>query len=564
MPDTVRTHSEILALLTADVDDSASPLIRQQDLRDAYVTIVFHLDALEDAIAALAGGGGADATPNAFSFTDVSGATVSTVHQHAPIVVAGINVPITALGTGGLTFSVNGGAFVTDATVVVGDSIVAWMTASANPGLTVSGALSLGTISDSWSITTVAETGVPAYFAVFAEHDGLTDWSQRDSALAGVADGKALTISLFGMFDDTSENQRIITSGNDRMLAQVRASDGFFELFLKNSGGTNVLAMSITGDIIDGVKHHILLSFDLANVSNRWARLDSVAASVTWTTYTDAAPGLIAETAWAVGADVGGGENVSGALGNLLIWQQFLPNVQATWDRFIDDSDNAVNPAGAIATWGEPVIGMRGPANAWAANPDGSGGEFVEHGLLVDGDPLAPIPTTIIVSVTANGDDGDEVKSSGLVSLTGSSIALSSDALGGFVFRTPGLAAGASIEIFRVQFTSGSTTAGANTTTIRGQLGAVSNFAASTGNLSGRAKTSASVQWVIPDWALNDRGANQLTPDLSPILQEIVDNPGYNGIVALFFERTGGGAFRSLVAFDHATLSPATATITRL
>jgi hypothetical protein len=50
----------------------------------------------------------------------------------------------------------------------------------------------------------------------------------------------------------------------------------------------------------------------------------------------------------------------------------------------------------------------------------------------------------------------------------------------------------------------------------------------SCGDISSRAGTSASVNWAIPDWvSVSDEGAAQLTPDLSSIVQEIVNRAGW-------------------------------------
>lgn len=52
-------------------------------------------------------------------------------------------------------------------------------------------------------------------------------------------------------------------------------------------------------------------------------------------------------------------------------------------------------------------------------------------------------------------------------------------------------------------------------------------FANSSGNLSFREKTSAEVTWNIPFWYKNEAGADQKTPDLSSVIQEVIDRPGW-------------------------------------
>ncbi len=47
-------------------------------------------------------------------------------------------------------------------------------------------------------------------------------------------------------------------------------------------------------------------------------------------------------------------------------------------------------------------------------------------------------------------------------------------------------------------------------------------------DLSSRNKTSASVNWIVPSWpTVSEEGADQLSPDLSSIIQEIVNRPGW-------------------------------------
>lgn len=47
-------------------------------------------------------------------------------------------------------------------------------------------------------------------------------------------------------------------------------------------------------------------------------------------------------------------------------------------------------------------------------------------------------------------------------------------------------------------------------------------------DISSRTETSAFFDWFVPPWlAVHDEGAAQLTPDLSSIVQEIVDRPGW-------------------------------------
>lgn len=68
-------------------------------------------------------------------------------------------------------------------------------------------------------------------------------------------------------------------------------------------------------------------------------------------------------------------------------------------------------------------------------------------------------------------------------------------------------------------------------------------FTTSAFNISTRAKTLAQVNWVPVGWTLiGEAGANQRTPDLSSVIQEIVSRPGYISTGAISFIITGTGS----------------------
>jgi hypothetical protein len=61
--------------------------------------------------------------------------------------------------------------------------------------------------------------------------------------------------------------------------------------------------------------------------------------------------------------------------------------------------------------------------------------------------------------------------------------------------------------------------------------------------VSSRPRTAASIPWSPPAWTRSGlRGAEQRTPDLSPVLQEIVDGPGWlprNALALIITGRVG-------------------------
>jgi hypothetical protein len=100
-----------------------------------------------------------DGTPNQFTFTDVTGASRSTVYTSNTITVAGINQSVAVSITGG-TYSKNGGTYTSSAgTAVLGDTFAVRQTSSASYSTTTNTVLTIGGVSDTYSVTTIAESG---------------------------------------------------------------------------------------------------------------------------------------------------------------------------------------------------------------------------------------------------------------------------------------------------------------------------------------------------------------------------------------------------------------------
>ena len=67
-------------------------------------------------------------------------------------------------------------------------------------------------------------------------------------------------------------------------------------------------------------------------------------------------------------------------------------------------------------------------------------------------------------------------------------------------------------------------------------------FGRATGDISGRPRTAEAVPWSPPAWtSVGAAGPAQRTPDLAPVLQEIVDGPGWASGNALVLILTGSG-----------------------
>jgi hypothetical protein len=104
-----------------------------------------------------------DTTPDAFAFVDQTNVAVSTLMTSNTITVSGINTGTPISVTGG-SYSINGGAFTTAAgTVNNGDSVRVQQTSSPSFATSTDAVLTIGGVSDTFTVTTAAATAaVPA------------------------------------------------------------------------------------------------------------------------------------------------------------------------------------------------------------------------------------------------------------------------------------------------------------------------------------------------------------------------------------------------------------------
>lgn len=162
--------------------------------------------------------------------------------------------------------------------------------------------------------------------------------------------------------------------------------------------------------------------------------------------------------------------------------------------------------------------------------------------------------TTVTSQVNSGSDDVEEEVATGTMDLTSSDLELINDQsfrgpqLVGVRFTAVNVPQGATINSAFVQFDCDDGDVGFDTPTadlvIKAQAADDTvTFAGTTSELSSRPTTTASVAWSsIPSWVAGDgAGANEKTPDLAPIIQEVVSRAGWvsgNSIVIVF---TGTG-----------------------
>lgn len=155
---------------------------------------------------------------------------------------------------------------------------------------------------------------------------------------------------------------------------------------------------------------------------------------------------------------------------------------------------------------------------------------------------------TIAVQVNTSSNDAEEEVSTGSVDLTSSDLELAqesgiTDQEVGMRFINVNIPQGATISNAYIQFTNDETESSSMNLTIHGQdHDNAGVFTATTNNISNRTKTSASVSWSPPAWnVIGAAGVDQQTPDISSIIQEIVNRAGWSASNSMVMIITGTG-----------------------
>jgi hypothetical protein len=170
--------------------------------------------------------------------------------------------------------------------------------------------------------------------------------------------------------------------------------------------------------------------------------------------------------------------------------------------------------------------------------------------------------------VSSSDDDAEEDLSDGSIDLTSSDLELAvedniwpisdDNQQIGIRFTSITIPQGANIVSAAIRFTTNETTSDPAVVIIYAQdINNATQFYAIDYNVTARTKTTASVTWSIPAWNNSDEtGSTQTTPNLSALVQEVVDRPGWVSGNAMAFIIEGSGT-RVAHAYDgNAALSP--------
>lgn len=189
-----------------------------------------------------------------------------------------------------------------------------------------------------------------------------------------------------------------------------------------------------------------------------------------------------------------------------------------------------------------------------ATATDNSGGVATSAPVTITVQP--PSPNSIIRSISTAADDAEEF-SNGTVTRSSYALELSyyssisRNQLIGLRFTNVTIPRAAVITRAYLQFSAIKPNFNASTLTIQAEnTGNASTFEIEPENLSSRHKTSESVIWSPPVWTVSDeKGEAQKSPDLSGIIQEVVNRTDWNtgNNITLLISGTGT---RSAYSFE--------------
>ncbi len=208
----------------------------------------------------------------------------------------------------------------------------------------------------------------------------------------------------------------------------------------------------------------------------------------------------------------------------------------------------AIQYEGIVAATPTPIATMTATATAPATTPSATPTQILAT-------PTAVSTGNVIVRVrVASGPDDVEESATGLMYLDSTDLELVYDGENqviGLRFNGVNLPRNAVIVNAYVQFKVDETPSTATTLTIRGEASPnAAAFTTATQNASSRTLTAASVNWIPLVWlTVSAAGPAQRTPNLAPVIQQIISLPGWGSGNSIVLVITGSGK-RVVEAFE--------------
>ena len=213
-------------------------------------------------------------------------------------------------------------------------------------------------------------------------------------------------------------------------------------------------------------------------------------------------------------------------------------------------------PAGVVfsdATDPQTTVTFPGPGTYVLRITADDGAASVSSDVTITVVDPAGNPVTVESRVSASSDDAEQ-KLSGSMKLSSSDLEMTfdkTDQIVGMRFLGLGIPPSVTITSTWLQFEVDEVNTAPAALEIRGELHAdAPAFLGTSGNIDARTKTSAVVLWPAAAWEnKNDAGPAQRTPDLSPVIQQIVNEQGWSASSALVLFVEGSGK-RVAESFD--------------
>jgi len=161
--------------------------------------------------------------------------------------------------------------------------------------------------------------------------------------------------------------------------------------------------------------------------------------------------------------------------------------------------------------------------------------------------PQVAAAGSVDVRVNSGTNDAEQRLDTNAIDITSSDLELTQDPASsnqevGMRFTIVNIPVGATITNAYIEFETDEVTSGATSLTVWGEANdSPAAFSTTTGNITSRTKTSASVAWSnVPAWSIVSE--KHQTPNISSVIQQIVSRPGWasgNSIVIII---TGSGS----------------------
>jgi hypothetical protein len=201
--------------------------------------------------------------------------------------------------------------------------------------------------------------------------------------------------------------------------------------------------------------------------------------------------------------------------------------------------------SGGWTVFWNTTTGSDGPHTLTATARDRAGHATTSGPVVVSADN----PDTVALAIPVGGGSDDAFEwSDGKISRTGGDLELGIDrpramaTTTGVRFTGVTVPRGATITRAYVQFQADEKNTEAASLTVRAQnADNAGTFTSTAFSISTRPRTTASAAWAPPAWAAGAAGPAQQTSDLSSVIQEVVDRPGWAAGNALVVIITGSG-----------------------